>query len=519
MSAYDVIVIGAGHNGLTTACYLAKAGFRVLVLERRDVVGGAVCTQDDLIPGYKIDVGSSVHIMIHLTPVLQELELHRYGLEYIELDPWGFHPIRGTGQSILFWKDLEKTCQSIAAVSAHDAEAYREFVLKWGAINEGVFESFLDAPTPGRILWAGLKQGIGRRGPANGSSQDLLRQIFSPYGRVIDETFENPHVRAAMKWLAAQSGPHPDQIASGNLAGWQSMIHRSGAKRPRGGSGRLTQAMEARLLASGGQVETGAEVEKIFAGESGCRVRMRDGREIGARKIVAACHVRTTFLKLLDRCPDSLRRRVESIRVGNGFGMIVRHAVSGLPRYPGFGENDLCHRGLQLLCPSSEHLGECYGSYLQGRTPREPAVIGMTFSSVDPSLAPPGRHTLFTWAQYHPYQLAGGENWDSIQEREADKILDLMESYAPGTRASVLDRLIQSPLDLERRLGLVGGNVMHVEMSLDQMFCFRPLPELSGYRTPVPGLYLTGASCHPGGGVFAASGRNAARVVLKDLQK
>lgn len=518
MNSYDVIVIGAGHNGLTAACYIARAGRRVLVLERRDRVGGAVCTQDDLIAGYKIDVGSSVHIMVHLTPVLRELALERYGLEYIDLDPWGFYPIRGTDRSIFFWKDVEKTCESIASVSARDAEAYRDFVARWGAINEGVFDSFLGPPTPGRILWTGLKNSLRRRAPQGVSSQELLRQIMSPYGRVIDETFESPHLRAAMKWLAAQSGPHPDETASGNLAGWQSMIHQSGAKRPKGGSGELTQAMAAFLRAHGGEIETSAEVEKMFTGDSGCRVRTGDGREIHARKIIAACHVRTTFLKLLDQCPDDLRRRVEHIRVGNGFGMIVRHAVSRLPRYPGFGENDLCHRGMQLLCPSQDHLRESYGSYLQGRTPREPAVIAMTFSAIDPGLAPPGKHILYTWAQYHPHRL-DGEAWDDIQEREADKILELMESYAPGTKSSVLDRFIQSPLDLERRLGLVGGNVMHVEMSLDQMFFFRPLPELSGYRTPLPGLYLTGASCHPGGGVFAASGRSTAQVVLEDLEK
>jgi phytoene dehydrogenase-like protein len=509
---YDVAVVGAGHNGLVAACYLAKAGCSVLVLERRNVVGGAVCTEEDLIPGYKIDVGSSLHIMIHLTPVVAELELEKFGLEYLDVDPWAFHPLpEGACGGFFFWKDLDKTCESIASVSQRDAEAYRRFVEVWGALNAGVFEAFLRPPSARNLMSVLTRRGF------KGRSAEILRKLSLPYGRLIDDTFQHESVRAAMKWLAAQSGPDPDAPASANLAGWQAMIHRSGARRPRGGSGRLSQALAACLVSHGGEVLTGAEVSGIDAAETGCRVCLADGRAVTADRVLAACHVRTTFLKLLDPCPDSLRSRVAALRPGNGFGMIVRHAMSRLPRYPGFAENDLCHRGMQLLCPSSAYLRECHEAYKTGRTPERPAVIGMTFSAIDDTLAPPGKHVLFTWAQYHPYRLAGGQRWDDIARREADRILEVVEAHAPGTKAAVLDRFIQSPLDLERRLGLIGGNVMHLEMSLDRMFCMRPLPELSSYRTPVPNLYISGASCHPGGGVFGASGYNAAGAILEDL--
>ena len=203
--------------------------------------------------------------------------------------------------------------------------------------------------------------------------------------------------------------------------------------------------------------------------------------------------------------------------------MIVRHAVNELPRYDGQPCDERgvspCHSSLQLLCPTRDYLRQAFLDYQRGEPPRSPAVLAMTFSALDPTLAPPGKHVLFTWAQYHPYALSNGENWDAIAEREADKIYDVVCDYAPNMRGALIDRYIQTPLEIERKLGLLRANVMHLEMSLDQMFFFRPLPELSTYRTHLPGLYLTGASTHPGGGVFGASGRNTAQVIQSDLRR
>jgi phytoene dehydrogenase-like protein len=518
MQHYDCVIVGAGHNGLVCACYLAKAGMRVLVVERRPIVGGAVCTEE-LIPGYRFDVGSSAHIMFRSTPIMDELQLAAHGLEYIEMDPWAFHPILGTDQSISFYRSLDRTCESIASVSRRDAEAYRAFVLKWGELNEGVFEVFLKTPTPGSLFGTMLKRNILQpRSRKLWSSLDTTRQLMTSYGHLINETFEHESVRAALTWLAAQSGPGPDEIATGDFFGWQSMIHKHGAWRAKGGSGALTQALARRLESLGGEILTDAPVTKISG-----KFEVETSRgTFTTRGVVAACHVQTTFLNLLDPaiCPPTLRKRVEKIKVGNGFGMIVRHAVSELPRYAGQPEGVApCHSALQLLCPSRHHLDEAYLDYLRKQPPRKPAVLAMTFSSIDPTLAPPGKHVLFTWAQYHPYELGNGENWDAIAEREADKLYNAVCDYAPNMRGQMLGRFIQTPLEIERRLGLLRANVMHVEMSFDQMFSFRPLPELSGYRTPVRGLYLTGASTHPGGGVFGASGRNAAQVVHADFRK
>ena len=512
-------MVGGGHNGLVCACYLAQAGLRVVVVERRHIVGGAVCTEDDLIPGYRIDVGSSAHIMIHLTPVVAELELERFGLEYIDCDPFAFAPT-AAGEAIYFWRDVERTCESIARVSPVDADNYRRFVREWGALNEGVFEAFLKPPTAlnlGRHM-------IFRRTGEKTNPVEMTRKLFTSYGALARETFEHEGLRAALVWLAAQSGPPPGAAATGDFLGWHSMIHRSGVKRPRGGSGALTQALARCLEHHGGEVRLSAEVERIeLDGGRAVAVTLADGERIAARRIVSNAHVQTTFLKLIgaENLPGKLAQRVRTVRVGNGFGMVVRCAVSELPDYtaaPSGGQASECHRGLQLLCPSLDYLDAAYGDYLGGRPSERPAALAMTFSAVDPTIAPHGKHTLFIWGQYYPYELAGGVQWDDIAGREADKLIDVVNDYAPNVRASIIDRFIQTPLDLERRLGLLRGNVMHVEMELDQMFLYRPLPELAGYRTPIENLYLTGASTHPGGGVFAASGRNTAHVVLADVR-
>ncbi|MGF1657742.1 MAG: phytoene desaturase family protein [Verrucomicrobiales bacterium] len=524
--SYDVIVVGAGHNGLIAANYLVDAGLKVLILERRDVVGGAVCTEER-VPGFRFDVGSSAHIMFKMTPIMKELRLDQYGLEYIEMDPWAFHPVEGVPGGLVFWRSVEKTCDSIARISPRDAQAYADFVKHWGELNEGVFETFLKPPTPANLFGSIFKRNLTSfRSRKLWSSLETVRQLMSSYGRVIEETFESEPLRAALSWLAAQSGPPPSEIATGDFVGWYAMIHRHGAWRAKGGSGALTQALAARFREKGGRIVLDASVKRINPA-GGVRERFKvetlQGQFTGA-SIMSACHIQTLFKALHpDIAPDYLRQRIEHLKVGNGFGMVVRHAVSELPQYLGQPRDERgvspAHSALQLLCPSRAYLDYAYKEYSIGRPPTYPAVVAMTFSAIDPSLAPPGQHTLFAWAQYHPYELATGESWDGIAEREADKIWQVVCNHAPNMKNAMIDRYIQTPVEIERLLGLPHANVMHLEMSFDQMFAFRPTSELSGYRTPIPGLYLTGASTHPGGGVFGASGRSAAKVLLQDLKK
>ncbi len=521
----DVAVVGSGHNGMIAAAYLAKAGYKVAVFERRPICGGAVCTQTDLIPGYRIDVGSSAHIMIHQTPVMADLELAKYGLEYIEMDPWGYYPLPGEeGRAIRFYRDVEKTCRSIAEISPRDAEAYRKFVDAWGALNEGVFKVFLQQPTP----WNMVRTMFGRS--LKGSNHmNMVRQLMGPYGQLVLETFEHEAVRTAIIWLAAQSGPPPSEAASGDFAGWHAMYHQSGMKRAKGGSGALTQALKKSIEANGGAVYEDAPVARILTDGSGraTGIELESGEKVSAKSVIAACHIKTTVENLLADAtdlPDDIRVRTGQLRIGNGFGMIVRCAMSGLPEYPGetFDGRGVCegHHGLQLLCPSRAALDAAYGDFLKGVPPENPIPLVMTFSSIDDTLAPEGKHVMFVWGQYHPYELRNGEHWDDIAEREADKLIAAVDKYAPGTSAKVLDRYIQTPLQIERLHNMHRANVMHLEMSFDQMFCFRPMPELANYKVPsIKGLYLTGASTHPGGGVWGASGHNTAQLMLKERKQ
>ena len=520
---FDIIVVGSGHNGLTTACYLARAGMKVAVYERREDIGGAVCTRE-MFGGYQMDVGGSAHIMIHSTPVLDDLELHKHGLEYLEMDPWAWHPVEG-GPGISFHRDVEKTCASIAAVNRKDADAYREFVSFWGDINEGVFKTFLKPPTAGNLFRTMMSGKFGK----GGETLPTLRKIFTSYGQLINETFESTEMRAAMLWLAAQSGPPPSELATADFAGWQSMIHRHGAKRPKGGSGMLTVAMGRRLVSDGGKIFTNAPVKRIVL-EEGVAVGIElESREIvrARRGVVAATHVLTTMFKLIGRehLSDDLVDRVENIRIGNGFGMVLRCASDELPHYSGTDYDPAVHTtenphpshtGLQLLCPTPSYLDNAYADYLKGEPSHEPPCLLMTFSSFDSSLAPEGKHTVFIWSQYHPYERSDGKEWDDVKEEEAARLIDVACRYAPNLREAITDVYIQTPLDIERLHGMHRGNVMHVEMSFDQMFIFRPTPELSDYAAPVKKLWLTGASMHPGGGIFAASGHNVAQKILRE---
>lgn len=539
----DVAVVGAGHNALIAAAYLAKAGRRVAVFERAARPGGAVQTRDDLIAGCRIDVGSSAHILIHLTPILQELELERYGLRYADCDPWAFYPLED-GRSILFWKDVERTCRSIAEVSPRDADAYRRFLDAWRPISRAVLQAFLGPPAPGRIGWTMARGGGFARG---GLGQ--LQGILGSYRQLIDTTFTHPAVRAAIEWIAAQSGPPPLELGSAPLAGWQALYHESGVRRAIGGSGALTEALVACVRGHGGEVHTASPVRRIVVeGGRAVGVEVGEGEEPGlplgapvaaaagpartvrAKAVLAGCHVATTFGRLLADAPEAApwRAKVAGLRIGNGFGMILRCLTDELPAYtgwagdPAFGGDGApgpMHQGLQLLCPPAPFLDHAYADYLRGEPAREPAVVAMTWTAVDPSLAPPGKHLLFAWAQWHPYALSGGRTWDEVRERAADDILRVVGRFAPNVPRVVRETYVQTPADLERDLGLLNGNVMHLEMSLDQMFFLRPAPGLAEYRTPIRGLFLTGASTHPGGGIMGASGRNAARVVLRDLER
>ena len=511
----DVVIVGAGHNALVAACYLARDGLDVEVVERREVAGGAVSTVERF-PGYAMDVGSSAHIMVRHTGIVEELGLERFGLQYQDLDPWGFAPFGE--EALVFHVDLDATCTSIAALCGDkDADAYRRFATDWGDRNERIFTAFQEPPTGvnlGRRLWS-LGRGTGLDG------MELSRQFLTSGDALLDELFDDERLKTALAWLGAQSGPPTHEVATADLVGWNAMLHRRAPGHPVGGSGQLSIALVRCLESLGGTVRLGDGCRRI-ATRSGraLGVETDRGERIPARHVLAGCHVLTTFeLVGWDHLPPDFATKAQrTIRVGNGIGMVVRLATNDLPRYPG-GIGGAEWRALQLLASSRTMLRRAHGSFNAGLPPTEPAVLAMTFSAFDDTIAPPGKHNVTVWGQWHPYELSNGEHWDDIAEREGAKLVAAVDAAAPGFADAVEQMHVQTPLDLERELGLRRGNVMHVEMGLDQMFGWRPMPEISGYRTPIEQLYLTGASTHPGGGVFGASGRSAAGVILADRRR
>lgn len=527
MHKFDVVVVGSGHNGLIAACYLAREGYSVCVLERREGVGGAVSTEtmfrSGRFPrGFRVDIGSSVHIMIRQTGIPEELNLHSYGLEYLEMDPFMSYPVPEGDGVIHFYRDLDRTLDSIARVAPGDVENYREFVQFWRPIGEGVLRAFLAPPSGGKLLREVARGAVSGGGIFGGEGTGALRKIMSSYGRVVDDAFESPHMKAAVTWFAAQSGPLPGHPATGSLAGWLPMLHKGGAAHPRGGSGMLAQALRNFLQDHGGVVHTGAEVRQIRVEEGkAAGVVTRSGEEYAADCVVSNAHVQRTMLDMVGRehLDDHLCEKVRRINVGNGFGMALRCAVEDLPRYRACPGDNHVHRGMQMLAPSVGYMKKAIGEYTGGAPSSQPALVVMTLSEIDEKMAPDGGEVLYAWAQWYPYELDGETSWKDIREREADRIYGVLADYAPNMRGKVIDRHIQTPLDIERKHAMPRGNVMHVEMSMDQMFLFRPIPEMSGYKTPIENLYLASASCHPGGGVFGAAGRNAARVILKEHRR
>ena len=506
---YDVIIVGAGHNALVTAAYLAQAGYRIGVFERRDIAGGAVSTRE-IVPGYQFDLGGSAHILIRLTPIIDELNLADYGLDYLDLDPLFFAPYPDD-DALFIYRDVAQTVDHLDATFPGQGQAYQRFIDDWRDFAFTVRDWFMTTPGPFDL---GKKMIFGKSSRLNW--QNALRHILRPYGDVVNDYFSEEKVRAPLVWMAAQSGPPPTEPLTGPFVLWQPLYHEGGIARPRGGSGMLTQALQRHVEAHGGAVHVNAPVEEILVeGRRASGVRVR-GEVVTARAVVAGTHILETFGKLL---PEEHRPSgYKSVRVGNGFGAIVRLALNAPVSYRAHPGID-ARVALQLVCRDTAQINAAYGDFLRGEPASDPPIVAMTFSAVDDSLAPPGGEVLWLWAQYYPYELAGDAHWDTIGDDVADRIIDTFEHYAPGTRSSIVGQLFQHPLWLERELGLFRGNVMHLEMSIDQMFMLRPFLGMSSYKSHLKGLYLTGASTHPGGGIMGASGRNTARVVLKDLSR
>ncbi len=510
----DILVLGAGHNGLTAAAYLAKAGLKTLVLEAKQQVGGGSGTAELTVPGYRHDTCASIHGGIQAGPVLKDLELHRFGLRYIYPDPL-YASVFPDGTSLITWRSVEQTMKGIEHFSPKDAAAYRRLMNFWDkAFKDGFARSRYSPPRKPTEIYARLEK--------SEFGGDAMRFMASSPLEVVKELFEEEHVRAHVLKASIQGGIFPDQFGSGNLVftAGTGARHTFGWGLAEGGALELPLALTRCLRSFGGDVITGAPVKEIIV-ENGTAtgVITSDGRRFGAHKaLVAGLHVRPLFREMIDpKWLDSTL--VEAMgNVKTGLSEVVLHlALSERPRYrPSFGVDDVVH---VHASESISDLIAAYAEYRKGnRYPRAPFQI-LCHTLLDSRRAPQGHHVLNV-GHYAPYDLSGRPQlWSSIKEELLHHEMERVREYISNvSEKTVIGKLVETPLDIEASNAMfLRGDIGGMGHLLSQEGFLRPHPSISDYRTPIQRLYLTAACTFPGGSISGAPGHNSAMTVLSDL--
>jgi beta-carotene ketolase (CrtO type) len=535
---YDVIIIGAGHNGLVCAAYLLKEGYSVLLLERRSIPGGGATTEEIMpeeAPGFNFNLCAIDHEFIHLGPVVEELELEKYGLEYLFCDPVVFCP-HPDGKYFLAHQSVEKTCSEIARYNARDAKKYAEFIDFWQHLLKGIIPVFNAPPKSivdiiGNYDVAKLKDLFSVLGAPN-KTLDLFRTILTSAEDSLNEWFDSEFLKAPLARLASEMGVPPSQKNLAIGAIMMAMRHNPGMARPKGGTGALTKALLNLVESHGGEVLTDRSVKKVLVDNGkAVGVRTQDGQEYFAnRGVISNIDAKRLFLHMMDSAdvddadPD-LRERLERRIVNNNETILkIDCALSEPLRFDRYNHQDEYLIGSVLIADSFKHVEEAHTLPSIGKIPdADPSMYVVMPTMLDPSMAPEGKHTL--WIEFFaPYQIENAEGtglngtgWtDELKNKVADRVLDKLAEYSPNLKNSIIARQVESPAELSERLGALKGNYYHIDMSLEQMMFFRPLPELANYKTPIEGLYLTGAGTHPGGSVSGIPGRNCARIFLHE---
>lgn len=527
MTSYDAVIVGAGHNGLVTAAYLARAGMRVLVLERRHIVGGA-CVTEELWPGYKISTAAYLCGLLQ-APIIHDLELERFGYEILPKDPAFFSPFPD-GRALFVWQDNARTAVEINRFSPKDARRYPEYEAFLERLAEFVEPWLLRSPPdPGRRR-AGDVIGLARMGwqamrlPASDFVR-AIRMATQSARDFLDGWFDSPELKASLATdgvIGARGGPSTPGTA---YVLFHHCMGQAAGKRGlwgfvRGGMGMITQALAEAARRHSAQIRTDAEVAQILVRDGAAAgVVLAGGEEINSRVVISNADPKHTLLDLVPSLDGDFRREIEAIHT-EGVAMKINLALDGLPEFraaPGRGEGPQ-HRATIHIGPTMEYIDRAWDDAKAGHPSTEPFLEVTIPSTYDPTLAPPGKHVMNIFVQYAPYRLAAG-SWDTLKETYADRVIDTLSEYAPDFGRRILHRHVLSPVDLEREFGLTGGDIFHGEMTLDRLFFMRPAPGWADYRTPVRGLYLCGSGTHPGGGVMGAPGHNAAREVLNDWRR
>jgi len=524
MPKYDAIVIGGGHNGLVTAAYLARAGRKVLVLERRELLGGCSVTEA-LWPGYRVSTAA------YLTSLLQErivndLGLPRYGYRVDAKDP-AFFSAFPDGRHFFMWQDRAKTLAEIGKFSQRDAAAYPAYEDQIERLSRVVEELLLTTPPAfppdgiGALIDYLKLAGKLRRLPPR-DSVALVKIFTQSAAEFLDEWFESEEVKVTLATdgvIGANGGPRSPGTAyillhhcMGGVGG-----HRGLWGFVRGGMGAVSESIAAAARAAGVEIRTDAPVSRVLV-RSGraCGVVLANGEEIEAGAVASNLDPKLTFLNLLDPrdLPPDFVTAIKNFRI-EGTSCKINLALNGLPKFTAYPETPgPQHRATMHICPNIEYVERAWDDAKYGRPSLRPLLELTIPTMYDPSLAPTGKHIMGIFLQYAPYTLREG-TWDELREPFGDRVVALIEEYAPGFGSLIEHRQVLSPLDLERRFGITGGNIFHGEMSLDQMFVMRPVAGWARYRTPVRGLFLCGSGAHPGGGVMGAPGYNCAREMLK----
>lgn len=540
MQQYDVVIIGAGHNGLVCAAYLLKAGYTVALLEKRSVPGGAATTEEILpkeAPGFKFNLCAIDHEFIHLGPVEEELELKKYGLEYLYCDPVVFCP-HPDGKYFLGHKSLDKTCAEIARYSQRDAVKYKEFTEYWQRALGAMIPMF-NAPPKSILDIAGnyditkIKDLFSVIGSVD-KTLDFIRNMLTSGEDILNEWFDSEFLKAPLARLCAELGAPPSQKTLAIGAIMMAMRHNPGMARPRGGTGALTQALVNCVTSKGGVIFTDQHVEKILIDNGkAVGVRVAGGKEYRAKEaVISNIDAKRVFMQMVDKSDSDaadpeLHERLKRRIVNNNETILkIDLALNEPLRFEHHEHKDEYLVGSILIADSVHHVEQAHSLCTLGQIPDEnPSMYAVLPSYLDPSLAPPGKHTL--WIEFFaPYQIKdangtglNGTGWtDELKNKVADRVIDKLADYAPNVKNATIARAVESPAELGERLGAYKGNYYHVDMTLDQMIFFRPLPEIANYKTPIDDLYLTGAGTHPGGSISGMPGRNCARVFLQTKQ-